>query len=175
MCIHSPVNKVRVCSPPGTALYRVFKLGLALKNRTPHVCWTVDSLGDRLMEADVTFPYGAAPAKAKLVSLIAHSLRASLERITEMTAGARTDKAARGGGLLIMHYVITVPAGWDELAKAVMRRAAEQAGLAMPLLNPNITSYGSTMSLRRHPGRTHVICTRARVCRPLCARIPAPC
>ena len=88
------------------------------------------------MEADVTFPYGAAPAKAKLVSLIAHSLRASLDRITEMTAGARTDKAARGGGPLIMHYVITVPAGWDELAKAVMRRAAEQAGLAMLLLKP---------------------------------------
>ena len=50
-----------------------------------------------------------------------------LDRITAMLTDARADKAARGG-TFIVHYVLTVPAGWDELGKSIMRRAAEQAG-----------------------------------------------
>ena len=91
------------------------------------------------MEAEVTFPRGAAPAKAKLVDLIKHSLKAAFDRITAMLTDARADKAARGG-TFIVHYVLTVPAGWDELAKSVMRRAAEQAGEDGGILVPGCCS-----------------------------------
>ena len=120
----------RIASPrsaDGSALYKTFKLGLAIKQRDESTRWTVDTLSNRLMEAEVTFPREAPPAKAKLVDLIKHSLKAAFDRITTLLTDARADKAARGG-TFIVHYVLTVPAGWDELAKSVMRRAAEQAG-----------------------------------------------
>ena len=98
-----------------------------MKQRETAAEWTVDLLSNRLMAAVVTFPHGAPPAKAKLVDLMMHTLKAAYDQITAMLVKAQEDKAARGG-TLIVHYVLTVPADWDELAKGVMRRAAELAG-----------------------------------------------
>ena len=119
------------------------------------------------MEAEATFPRGDAPAKAKLVDLIMHSLKACSDRIDAIVAHARTDKAARGGGAFVIHYVLTVPAGWDELAKSVMRRAAVLAGEEGGVIpSPRAAAYLPAPS-RRPPCRAHVLCTRARVRRPL--------
>ena len=104
-------------------MYKTYKMhGLALKYRGC-IC-TIDALANREIEAVQTFPPEAVPARARLVNLIKHTLKASYDKITDMLDPAREDK----GRPLVVHYVLTVPAGWDELAKAVMRRAAVQAG-----------------------------------------------
>ena len=162
--VASPDTLATPCSPKGSALYKTYKLGLALKNRGPHTRWTVNTLSDRLMDAEVTFPRGAPPAKAKLVDLIHLTLKAAYDRICAILAHARDDKV-RAGGTFVVQYVLTVPAGWDQLAKAVMRRAAERAGEARRgvIGAASWSAYVSCARLSecRPAASAHVICARA--------------
>ena len=112
-------------SPGGAALYKTFKLGLSLEKRG--TIRTVDALANKMVAATATLPKDAPAASARLVDLITLALKAALDRISSMLAHAQMDKAARGEAFVV-HYVLTVPAGWDDIAKAVMRRAAESAG-----------------------------------------------
>ena len=114
--------------PPGSALYTDFKLSFATHQRDPATESTADDLARRLVEAVETFPKGAPPAKAKIVDLIMHLLRAALVRICEMLRHCQARCRARGSGDLRVLYVLSVPAGWDDVAMKVMLQAAERAG-----------------------------------------------
>ena len=125
MGAHCQFSIALTCSPGGAALYKTFKLGLSLEKRG--AIRTVDALASKMIVATATFPKGVPAASARLVDLITHVLRAALGRITSMLAHAKAGKAACGEAFVV-HYVLTVPAGWDDIAKVVMRRAAVSAG-----------------------------------------------
>ena len=116
-------------SPPkDSSIFHFPLLGLAVENRDPVVGWTVDSLSQRLVDADVTFPRGSIPAKACLIDLIILCLKAACDRIDRILLEARRDKAVHGGGPFVVHYVLTYPACWDRLARGVVLRAALRGG-----------------------------------------------
>ena len=153
--------------PPGSALYTDFKRVLATHQRDSATEWTADALACRLVEAVTTFPKGAPPAKAKIVDLIMHSFRAAFDRIREMLREQR-GRRSRGGGDLRVRYVLSVPAGWDDVAMKVMLQAAERAG---GLLSRKCSGMTCSCCDRdcchtfRHSHHAHDHRSGARVCR----------
>lgn len=123
-------NTINVSRHGRAALFTNFKLGLTLESRGD--IRTVAALEGRLIPATASFPRGSEEARVPLGTLITHTLRLALTAIASILADARADKIARGG-TFVVDYVVTVPGGWDELAKSVMRAAAVRAGAVLQL------------------------------------------
>ena len=82
---------------------------------------SVEALADAWVEADAALPHDRPVARAPLVELMSHALRAAHRRITDVLSVARDDKIARGRGPLRVRYAVTTLSAARHLCAAPWR------------------------------------------------------
>lgn len=90
---------------------------------------SVDDLANRMIESLETSPPGSPAERTRLVDLCTIILRDCMRSINSQLAFYQAGHTTP----LKVHYVITVPTIWDEMSRAVMRKAATAAGTCTSL------------------------------------------